>query len=134
MLNFDLTRMHYEPYPLAVVMLAMEIGPLVRDLHAWEPVAIRADQVLGTAAGADALTGWRVQQLRAWARRWQAMHPDLRAWYAMHAPHGAAGSGLWLVLEGKPHQASRQLVGALHNEYRGGTGHAPPWSLLPRLP
>jgi hypothetical protein len=121
--------------PLALVLLALEVAPLVRDLHAWEPVARLAEQVQASASGADGLSGREVRRARGWARRWLALPDGLRAFYARRAPQDpACGAALWLVLQGVPHRASDGLRGAARRAYQQTTGHAPPWSLMPRVP
>lgn len=120
---------------LALVMLAMEIAPLVRDLREWEPVGVLAEQLLGAVSDTDGLTQQDINRARNWHRRWQAMHPELRAWYATVAPQGGPPStALWHILQGNPHHASGKLKGATHQAYREQYGHSPPWSLFPRLP
>jgi hypothetical protein len=121
--------------PAALVLLALEVGPLVRDLATWEPVAMMAEQVRDAATGADSLGDRDVARLRAWTRRWHALPDGLREFYVGRAPHVQACSfALWHVLDGTTHQATRSLQGAVHTEYRQAHGHSPPWSLLPRVP
>ena len=123
------------PDPAALTLLALEVGPLVRDLRQWEPVGIEAERLLAAAAGAEAYTQHDVDRVRAWCRRWQKLPQALRDFYAPRAPRvSAVGAGLYLVLDGRVHQASRALQGALHQEFRTAYGHPPPWSLLPRVP
>jgi hypothetical protein len=121
--------------PLALVMLAMEVGPLVRALPDWPLVGQLAEVVLGAAAGHDALGEHDVRRLRTWARRWRQLPTDLATFYADTAPHHESASvALWHVLEGKPHDLRPGTLGAVHQLYRDHTGAVPPWTLFPRVP
>lgn len=121
--------------PLALVLLALEVAPLVRDLHAWEPVAMLAEQVQASVSGADGLSEREVQRARDWTRRWLTLPDGLRTFYTGHAPQDpACGAALWLVLQGTPHHASSGLQGAVQHAHRQAAGHSAPWSLMPRVP
>lgn len=122
---------------VALTMLAMEVGPTVRALAHWEPVGVFAEQLVGTVAGTDGLRRQDIDRIRSWHRRWQALRPDLRAFYAEHCQVNTAVSAvLWFVLEGRPDRALARpgLAAAVHQLYRAEHGHQPPWSLLPRVP
>jgi len=121
--------------PVALAMLAMEVGPLVRALGDWPLVGALAETVIGAAHGHDALGDDDVRRLRSWAHRWRALPGDLRAFYADAAPeHEAASVALWHVLQGTPYDLRPATCGAVHRLYRAHTGADPPWTLFPRVP
>jgi hypothetical protein len=121
--------------PLALAMLALEVGPLVRDLDDWHFVGALAETVLGAARGHDALGAADVAQLRRWAHRWRKLHPDLRRFYADHAQqHEAASVALWHVLEGRPHDLRPATLGQVHQLHDAWASAPAPYTLFPRLP
>ena len=121
--------------PAALLLLALELAPLVRDLKGWEPVEILSEQVRAAAADADSLSEREVKWARSWVRRWMALPPGLRAFYQQAAPaHTIVSHGLWLILAGQAHRATPGVCSAVHQAYRTQHGHSPPWSLLPRVP
>lgn len=121
--------------PLALAMLAMEVGPLVRDLAGWQFVGVLAEQVHGAAAGHDGITQDEIATLRAWSRRWQSLPARLRLFYACHAPqHEPASVALWHTLRGTPHEVQGITRGALRELWLAWAGADPPWTLTPRVP
>ena len=121
--------------PLALAMLAMEVGPMVRDLHGWQFVGTLAEQIHGAAAGHDGITQREIATLRAWSRRWQRLPERLRAFYAAHvAQHESASVALWHTLRGAPHDVQGSTRGALLTLWAEWAGSGPPWTLTPRVP
>ena len=121
--------------PLALALLALEVGPLVRDLGQWQFVGSLAETVLGAARGHDALGAEDVAQLRRWAHRWRKLHPELRRFYEAHAQlHEAASVALWHVLEGRPHDLRPATLGQVRALHDAWSAMPAPFTLFPRVP
>mgnify|MGYP005814621477 CR=1 FL=1 len=122
------------PDPLPLVMLAIEVQQLVRDLSEWPQVGALAETLLGAARGHDCLSNVDADRLRTWSRRWKAMPVKLREFYVAEAPdHTVASVALWHVLQGTTHTMSGASRGRLSELYRDTVSEPPPWTLTPRI-
>lgn len=119
----------------AMVMLAMEVGPLVRDLSEWEPVGTLRETVLGTVLGTDGMEDRDVSRLRSWNRRWSLIRPEVREFYRTHVHENESASvALFHILEFRTHEVRQITQSGVHHLWTEHHGDRPPWSLFPRIP
>ena len=112
--------------------LALELAPL-SALARWPTVAARIDALVAAWQGHDTATSTDIAALRAWSRRWTALHPSLARWYATHAhTDERIAAALYHILDGR--KAPANVVFAATYAYRDTVGREPAYLLVPHIP
>jgi hypothetical protein len=118
--------------PDSIALLALELQPLAA-LAQWPTVAVELSALADAFRGGTGATETQIRRLRAWSRRWSALHPSLSTWYATHAhTDSRVGAALFHILDAK-----RPRIGvryAATYAYRDTTGRSPGIELIPFIP
>lgn len=113
---------------LLLLAAARDLG----GLHGWPPAGYLIEAAVDLSRGQGGMSDRECARLRTWARRWQALPPELRAFYASHCTRREVVPALWAILDLRsPPQGYRYaLIAQLWEEDRG---FWPAVDLTPRI-
>lgn len=119
----------------ARLLLLARVADLA-GLAAWPPVGVLLDDAsalaLGHDAGAASLSERDLGRLRTWARRWQLVPPDVRAFYERNATSPVVGVALWAILD-KRARPTGWRYGRLVQLWETQRGYRPQIELCPDI-
>ena len=134
--------MSASPDKALIVSLFIEIR-ILEELKEWQPVGSLLDLLSACLLDEEGLTKREIGRLRLWAKRWSAVHQDVRRFYQLLVENisedemlnKSVDTALWLMLHGDGARVrpTPGLYSRLRERWVSIFGHEPTFELIPNL-